>query len=165
MGFRDAPAPRPRYRSAALQMLVVAALLGALAAAIAGLVPGAGKHLRGATGGWIALEVVLELIACAAYALLFHGVFSYGAHRFGYIRGAQIGVGELGAFVVTPTGAGGPALRIWALLRLGMPFRVQMTRTVVHGAILNIPYVAAALFLGTSVALGLGSGHAPLALA
>jgi uncharacterized membrane protein YbhN (UPF0104 family) len=109
--------------------------------------------------------VVLELIACTAYALLFHGVFSDRTYRVGYIRGGQIAVGELGAFVVVPTGAGGPALRIWALMRGGMPFRTVMVRSVIHAVIFNLPYVGAAILLGTGVALGVGPGHAPLAVA
>jgi uncharacterized protein (TIRG00374 family) len=145
--------------------VIVGALLAALAAALAGIVPGSRQHLRHAAVGWIAIEVALEIVACFSYASLFQGVFSHGAYRFRYLRGAQIGVGELGAFVVTPTGAGGPALRIWALLRLGMPFRIQMIRTVVHAAIFNVPYVLAAMLLGLSVVLGVGAGHARLALA
>ena len=149
----------------ALQGALLALLLGAVAFVIAGIVPGSGQRLRHAAIGWIAVEVILELIACAAYALLFHGVFSGGKYRVGYIRSAQIGLGELGAFVVVPTGAGGPALRIWALMRGGMPFRVVLTRSVVHAAIFNLPYIGAAILLGTSVALGLGPGHAALAVA
>ena len=166
----DATAAQPphtarRYRSTLLQLLAVGALLAALGVAIAGLVPESRQHLRHAADGWIGSEVVLELVACAAYGLLFHGVFSDGAFRLGYLRGMQIGVGELGAFAVSPTGAGGPALRIWALLRLGFPFRIVMTRSVVHGVILNIPYVLTAVLLGVSVAIGVGSGHAHVALA
>ena len=162
---REPSGARRRYRSAVLQLVFVGALLAVLGVAIAGLVPESRQHLRHAAGGWIAIEVVLELVACAGYGLLFYGVFSDGAYRFGRRRGIQVGVGELGAFVVTPTGAGGPALRIWALLRLGLPFRVAMTRSVVHGVILNIPYVLTAVLLGLSVAVGVGSGHAHLALA
>jgi putative heme transporter len=162
---RGAPPVRHRYRSAAIQLVVVGALLAAVGIAIANIVPSSREHLRHAAPGWLAVAIVLELVACASYALLFHGVFSHGTYRFGYVRGAQIAVGELGAFVVTPTGLGGPALRIWALLRLGMPFRIQMIRTVIHGVILNIPYVLAAVLLGLSVVFGIGSGHAHLALA
>jgi uncharacterized membrane protein YbhN (UPF0104 family) len=145
--------------------VLLAVLLGAVALVIAGLVPGSGTRLQHASAGWIAFAVVLELIACTAYALLFHGVFSHGAYRIGYIRAGQIGVGELAAFVVVPTGAGGPALRIWALMRGGMPFRILMVRSVVHAAIFNFPYIGAAILLGVSVTLGLGPGHAPLAVA
>jgi len=158
--------PRPRRRrSLALQAALLAVLLGAVAIVITGAVPGSGARLQHAAVGWIVVQVVLELAACAAYALLFHDVFSHRAYTIGYIRAAQIGVGELGAFAVVPTGAGGPALRIWALMRGGMPFRIVMTRTVVHAAVLNLPYVGAAILLGTSVALGLGPGKAPLAVA
>jgi uncharacterized membrane protein YbhN (UPF0104 family) len=154
-----------RRRSSVLQGVVVAVLLGAVAFVIAGIVPGSGGRLRHAAVGWIAVEVVIELGACVAYALLFHGVFSDREHRISYIRAAQIGVGELGAFVVVPTGAGGPALRIWALMRGGMPFATVMVRSVVHAVIFNLPYIGAAIVLGLGVALGLGPGHAPLAVA
>ncbi|MDQ6775833.1 MAG: flippase-like domain-containing protein [Actinomycetota bacterium] len=152
-------------RSPALQAAVFAVLAGAVALVISGLVPGSGQRLRHAAVGWIVVEVILELIACIAYAALFRGVFGGRGRELGYIRSAQIAIGELGAFVVVPTGAGGPALRIWALLRSGMPFRTQMVRSVVHAAIFNLPYLLAALLLGTSVALGVGPGHAPIAVA
>jgi uncharacterized membrane protein YbhN (UPF0104 family) len=158
------PSRRGR-RSLALQAALFVVLVGAVALVISGLVPGSGQRLSHVAPGWILVEVLLELIACLAYAALFHGVFAGGAHRLGYLRSAQIAIGELGAFVVVPTGAGGPALRIWALMRSGMPFRTQMVRSVVHAAIFNLPYILAAILLGTSVALGVGPGHAPLAVA
>jgi uncharacterized membrane protein YbhN (UPF0104 family) len=40
-----------------------------------------------------------------------------------------------------------------------------IVRSVIHAAIFNLPYILAAILLGTSVALGLGPGHAPLAVA
>jgi uncharacterized membrane protein YbhN (UPF0104 family) len=160
----DGPAP-PRARSALLQLALLAVLLGGVALVLGGLVPGAGKRLAGASRGWIAVEVVLELAACAGYAALFHGCFSYGAYRVPWLRSSQISIGELGAFAVVPTGIGGPVLRFWALLRGGMPMRTIVVRSVVHAPIFNAPYVAAALVLGLGVALGIGPGHAPLAVA
>jgi uncharacterized membrane protein YbhN (UPF0104 family) len=154
-----------RGRSSVLQGVFVVVLLGAVVFVVSGIVPGSSGRLRHAAAGWIAVAVAIELGACAAYAQLFHGVFSDGAHRIGYVRAAQIGVGELGAFVVVPTGAGGPALRIWALMRDGMEFPAVMVKSVIHGVIFNLPYVAASLVLGIRVALGLGPGHAPLAVA
>jgi uncharacterized membrane protein YbhN (UPF0104 family) len=156
---------RGRGRSLVWQLVLLAALLAAVAIAIAGLVPGAGHRLEHASAGWVAAAVISELIALAAYAVMFHAVFSYGAYTLTYGRAAQIGIGELGAFVVVPTGAGGPALRIWALLRGGMPFGVVMTRSVVHAVVFNIPYLLAAVVLGVSVVAGLGPGHAPVAVA
>jgi len=157
--------PGPRHRSLVLHGVVIAGLLGLVAFVIAGMVPGSGRRLQHAATSWISIAVVLELIACTSYALLFHGVFSDGAYRISYVRGAQIGLGELGAYAAAPTGAGGPALRIWALLRSGMPFRVLMTRSVIHAAIFNLPYVMVAILLGLGVAVGVGSGDAHLALA
>jgi uncharacterized protein (TIRG00374 family) len=140
-------------------------LLAAVVFVIAGAAPGASARISNAAPGWIAIEVILELIACAAYALLFHGVFSHGAYKLRYGRSAQIAIGELGAYLIVPTGAGGPAVRVWGLLRSGMPFRILMRRTVIHAPIFNLPYVLAAIVLGTTVALGVGPGHAPLAVA
>ena len=154
-----------RARSVAIQLVLLAALLAAVALVIAGLVPSSGARLEHASPAWIASGVLVELIACASYALLFHAVFSYGEYTIGYRRSAQIGIGELGAFVVVPTGAGGPALRIWALLRGGMPFRTLTTRSVIHAAAFNLPYVVAAILLGVSVATGVGAGHARLIVA
>jgi uncharacterized membrane protein YbhN (UPF0104 family) len=162
---RQAPAAPRRGRPALLQALLIAALLAAVAVVLAGLVPGAGHRLEHAAPGWIAAAIASELIALLSYAVLFHGVFSYGAYRLGYVRAAQIGIGELGAFVVVPAGVGGPAVRIWGLMRGGMPFGVVMTRGVIHAVIFNLPYIGAALALGITVALGAGPGHAPLEVA
>jgi uncharacterized membrane protein YbhN (UPF0104 family) len=81
------------------------------------------------------------------------------------LRNAQIGVGELGAFAIVPTGVGGPALRFWALMRSGLSLREVVVGSVAHGAIFNAPYVLVALLLGVSVILGVGPGHAPVAVA
>jgi uncharacterized membrane protein YbhN (UPF0104 family) len=154
-----------RGGSLALQAAVLLVLLGAVVVVIAGIVPGSGQRLRHASAGWIGVQLIVEVIACSTYAVLFHGVFSDGEYRIGQVRAAQIALGELGAFVIVPTGAGGPALRIWALMRSGMPFRTVMTRSVIHAVIFNLPYILAAILLGISVALGFGPGHAPLAVA
>jgi uncharacterized membrane protein YbhN (UPF0104 family) len=129
------------------------------------LVPGSGGRLQHAAVGWIAVEVVLEAIACAGYAALFHAVFSHGAYTSTVVRSGQIAVGELGAFAVVPTGIGGPVLRFWALMRGGMPFREVAVRSVIHVPFFNFPYVLAAVVLGMGVVVGVGPGHAPLAVA
>lgn len=154
-----------RLRSRVGQLVLTAVLLGLVALVISGAVPGSSARLRRASVGWIVVAALAELGSCAAYAGLFWGVFSHREHRVGVARGAQIGLGELAGFVVTPTGAGGPALRVWALLRGGMPFRVVMTRSVIHAVVLQIPYVLVAVALGSAAVLGLGVGHARTVLA
>jgi putative heme transporter len=159
-------APRAlRLRSLVLQALVVGALLALIVITVAGLVPGSGKRLQDASLGWMAVGVLLELMAIAAYAVLFHGVFSYGAYRVKPVRSAEIATGELAGYAASPTGAAGPAIRFWALLRGGMPFREVTKRSVEHGAILQIPYIIAAGLLGVGVVLGVGTGHARTAVA
>lgn len=154
-----------RARTAVLQVALLAALLAGVGFVIAGIVPGSGARLSHPATGWIVVELLLELVACGSYALLFHAVFSHGAFTLPFSRSAEIALGELGAFVVVPTGAGGPAVRFWGLLRGGMPFRIVVIRSVVHAVVFNLPYIAAAVALGGAVALGFGPGHASLAVA
>lgn len=142
-----------------LRIGVLAVLLGAVSFAIADLIPGSGRRLDNVRPDWIAAAVAAEAVACLAYADLFHTVFSAARWRVAPLRSAQIALGELAAFVVVPTGAGGPALRIWALMTGRMPFGVIIERSVVHAALLNIPVVAAGAALGLTVALGLGPAH------
>lgn len=156
---------RRRGRSVWLQAALLVVLVAAVTVVIAGLIPGSERRIEQVGPGWMVAEVVLELMAIAAYAVLFHGVFSGRGYRLRFVRSAQISTGELGAFAVVPGGVGGPALRIWALIRSGMPFGIVMRRSVVHGAIFNLPYICAAVVLGAIAALGAGAGQAPLAVA
>lgn len=154
-------------RSLALRAALVAALFAAVVLLLGGLVPGADEKLKDADPGWIVAAVVLELIACAGYAALFHAVFARPPHELTARRSTEIALAELGGFAVVPAGVGGPAARIWGLRRAGMSWRTLGVRTVAHVPIFNAPYAAAALLLGLSVVVGLGPGDAsvPLALA
>jgi uncharacterized membrane protein YbhN (UPF0104 family) len=143
------------------RVVALAVLLIAGALAIARLVPGSGSRLNDAAAGWVAAEVFVELGAIVAYVLQFHDAFSAPEHSLSLVRSAEVAVGELGAFLVVPTGAGGPALRIWALLRSGFTVPVLMRRIVIQTVIFNLPYLATALVLGATVALGVGPGRAP----
>ena len=156
---------RRSARGVAFRAAFTVVLFGLVALAIAGVAPGSGTRLSHPAGRWIAVGVAFELAACLSYAWLFHGVFSHGAYTLRFLRSAQIGVGELGAFAVVPAGVGGPVLRVWALMRGGMPFRTVAVRSVIHAPILNLPYILAAVALGTSVVLRVGPGHAPTLVA
>ncbi len=146
--------------------LVRAALTVALFAvvvfAVDQLVPGAGHRLARASPGWLAATLGLELLACAGYLLLFQAVFSRAPWLVRLRRGIQIALGELGAFAITPTGLGGPALRVWGLRAGDMPWRVLIVRSISHGAIFNLPYAVAAVVLGVGVWLHVLPGHAPV---
>ena len=110
-------------RSLALRALIVAVLFAAVVALLGALVPDAGSRLANADPAWLALAVVLELVACAGYAALFHAVFARPPYAIRPRRSAEIALAELGGFAVVPAGVGGPAARIWGLRRSGMTGR------------------------------------------
>jgi uncharacterized membrane protein YbhN (UPF0104 family) len=138
------------------------ALFAIVLFAVDQLVPGAGHRLAHAKAGWLTVAVGLELLACAAYAVLFQTVLSRRPWLVPLRRGIEISLGEIGGFAITPTGIGGPAIRVWALRSGGMPWRVLVVRSISHGAIFNVPYVAAAIVLGVGVSLRALPGHAPV---
>src|SRR5690242_5686543 len=105
--------PTQRRRAILVQGALLAILVAAVAVVIGGLIPGSARRLEHIAPGWVVVELILELLALLAYAVLFHGVFSGGEYRLGFVRSAQIGIGEVGAFAVVPAGVGGPAVRIW----------------------------------------------------
>jgi uncharacterized membrane protein YbhN (UPF0104 family) len=152
-------------RSMLLRALFVVALFVALGFLAIQLVPDAGERLSEAEPGWIALGVVLELVAFGGFAWCFAATFSYGDHKVPPARSAEVAIGELAAFAVVPGGVAAPLIRFWALYRGGMPLRTIAVRSVVHAPLLNVPYVAVALLLGIGVATGVAPGDAPLWLA
>src|SRR5437763_1163189 len=149
-------------RRTLVRVALTVALFGVVVFAVDQLVPGARHRLARASPGWLGVAAGLELLACAGYVLLFQTVFSRAPWLVRLRRGAQIALGELGAFAITPTGLGGPAVRVWGLRAGAMPWRVLIVRSISHGAIFNLPYAAAAVVLGAGVSLELLPGHAPV---
>jgi uncharacterized membrane protein YbhN (UPF0104 family) len=143
----------------------VAALLALVVVAIDLLVPGAGKRLADADPGWLAVAVGLETAALAGYVALFHAVFGRPPHRLTVRRSTEIALGELAGFALVPTGAGGPAVRLWALRGGGMPWRAIGSRSVVYAVLFNLPYLAAALLLGLGALAGVLPGAVSTATA
>ena len=154
-----------RAHAYAIQAILVCALLAAVVAVFIGLLPGSGSRLGHPAPAWIVAAAGAELASIASYAALFWGSFRVPSEPIGLGRSIQIGVGELAAFVVVPTGLGGPALRIWALMRSGMSYPTIVRRSVIQGVFLNVPYALIAIALGLTVALGVGGSHAPVEVA
>jgi hypothetical protein len=152
MAIAEPSTPRtpPSGRQLLIQLLIVVVVMAALVVAIIGLLPGSGRRLSHVTADWIVVGVVLELAAMASYWWTFDLFFSRPPYRIGKRLSLQIGIGELGAFVIAPFGAGGPVVRFWALLKSGMPWTVVITRAVAHDLAFNLPYLVAALLLGSS---------------
>ena len=145
-----------------MRAAVTVALFAIVLFAVEQLVPGARHRLANANPGWLAVVVGLELLACAAYTVLFQVVFSRRPWLVRIRRGIEIALGEIGGFAITPTGIGGPAVRVWGLRAGHMPWRVLVVRSISHGAIFNVPYVAAAIVLGVGVSVHVLPGHAPV---
>jgi len=122
-------------------------LLGAVLLAIELLVPGAGRRLDAADPAWLAIAVVLEGVALAGSVVLFHATFGRRPHGLTLRRSAEIALGELAGFALVPTGAGGPAVRLWALRGGGMPWRDIGVRSVVHGVLFEYRNQASQLAL------------------
>jgi uncharacterized membrane protein YbhN (UPF0104 family) len=148
-----------------IRLMLVVALLIAVGFALAGIVPGSSGRLARVSASWIAVAVLAETVSLLSYSALFYGIFGPDEPEIGWLRSAQVAIGELGAFAVVPTGAGGPILRVWALLASGMQLPRMMVRSVTHSIIFNLPYILVALILGLGVIVGVTPGRAPTLVA
>src|SRR5919108_534094 len=102
-------------RAIILRALALLGLLALVVLAVDVLVPGAGQRLDAADPLWLAVGVVLEAGALAGCVALFHATFGRAPYGLSLRRSAEIALGELAGFALVPSGAGGPAVRLWAL--------------------------------------------------
>jgi uncharacterized membrane protein YbhN (UPF0104 family) len=141
---------------AGVVLVVVAALV---------LVPGLGslrEKFMGAQPGWLALAVVLQLGSCAAYVLVFRGVF---CRRMSWRTSTEIGLSELAAnSVFSIGGAGGLALGAWILRRGGLPAAFIARRTVAFFLLTSLANVTFLGLGGVALATGLLGGSPGLLL-
>jgi uncharacterized protein (TIRG00374 family) len=136
-----------------------AAQVGALLAAlvlVAVLAPGLDavrEELADADARWLALGVLLELLSCASYVLMFRPVFcrAMSWRTSGEIAGAELGMGS----VVPASGLGGLALGAWILHRRGMEADRIARRSVAFYLIKSSVNFAAVFVIGTLLATGL----------
>ncbi len=145
--------------------LLAFCLVIALVAAVITLAPGLGSlraQFANARPGWLVLGGVLKILSGLAYVLIFRAVF---CRRMSWRLSTEIGLSELGANAVLPTGgAGGLALGAWALKRGGMdPGRIAR-RSVAFFFLTSVPNVLGVIVIGLGLALGLLPGHVGLAL-
>src|SRR4051794_17738860 len=138
-------------------VLLAAVVLGVVAVVV--LVPGLGslrEKFMGAQPGWLALAVVLQLGSCAAYVLVFRGVF---CRRMSWRTSTEIGLSELAAnSVFSIGGAGGLALGAWILRRGGLPTAFIARRTVAFFLLTSLANVTFLGLGGVALATGLLGG-------
>ncbi len=152
---------RRRLRS---RLLVALAILLAVIAVVT-LLPGLGNLrslLAHAKPEWLLLGVVLKLLSGLGYVAVFRMIF---CRRMSWRVSTQVGMSELGANALFPTGgAGGLALGAWALKRGGMASEEIARRTVSFFLLTSVPNVLGVIVLGFALAVGILRGEGNLLL-
>ena len=133
--------------------------------AVVTLLPGLGTlraRLSHAKPEWLLLGVALKLLSGVGYVAVFRMVF---CRRMSWRVSFQIGMAELGANALIPTGgAGGLALGAWALKRGGMQAPDIARRTVAFFLLTSVPNVLGVVVLGLGLATGVFAGESNLLL-
>ena len=133
--------------------------------AVVTLLPGLASlrtRLSHADPAWLTLGVGLKVLSGLGYIAVFRMVF---CRRMSWRVSYQIGMSELGANALFPTGgAGGLALGAWALKRGGMPGSEIARRTVAFFLLTSVANVVGLILVGTGLALRLFPGETNPAL-
>jgi uncharacterized membrane protein YbhN (UPF0104 family) len=137
----------------------VLAIVSVLVIALLALLPGLSSlrdAFAGAEPGWLVLGVVLELLSCASYVLVFRGVF---CQRLSWRTSVEIGLSEQAAnSLLSVGGAGGLVLGAWILRRGGVPTGHIARRTVAFFLVTSLANVGFLALAGLALALGLVEG-------
>jgi uncharacterized protein (TIRG00374 family) len=133
--------------------------------AVITLVPGLAElrsRFAHADPEWLLLGCLLKVLSGLSYVAAFRAVF---CRRMKWRLSTEIGLSELGANAVVPTGGiGGLALGVWALRRAGMSTDRIARRTVAFFFLTSVPNVVGVIILGIGIALGVFEGPTSLAL-
>ncbi len=152
---------RRRLRSRLLIALGVVAVVVALVT----LLPGLGSlrsRLSHGKPGWFAVGVCLKVLSGLGYVAVFRMIF---CRRMSWRVSYQVGMSELGANALFPTGgAGGLALGAWALKRAGMDATEVGRRTVAFFLLTSVPNVLGVIVIGVLLASGAVPGEGNLLL-
>jgi uncharacterized protein (TIRG00374 family) len=150
---------RLRTRLALLAVVILAVV--AIVTLLPGL-EGLRSRLSHARPGWLALGVGFKVLSGLGYVAAFRMIF---CRRMSWRVSYQVGMSELGANALFPTGgAGGLALGAWALKRGGMPAAEIAKRTVAFFLLTSVPNVLGVIIVGVGLALGVLPGESNLLL-
>jgi uncharacterized protein (TIRG00374 family) len=151
-------------RSVRTRLLLLAGLVLAIVAIVT-LLPGLESlrtRLSHAKPGWLGLGVGLKVLSGLGYVAVFRMVF---CRRMTWRVSSQIGMSELGANALLPTGgAGGLALGAWALKRGGMPADEIARRTVAFFLLTSVANVVGLIVVGIGLATRMFPGESNLTL-
>jgi uncharacterized protein (TIRG00374 family) len=111
---------------------------------------------------WLLLGMGLKVLSGLGYVAIFRMVF---CRRMSWRVSYQIGMSELGANALFPTGgAGGLALGAWALKRGGMPASEIARRTAAFFLLTSVANVVGVIVVGIGLAARVFPGETNLAL-
>jgi uncharacterized protein (TIRG00374 family) len=146
------------------QLLFLAGVVLAVVAVVT-LLPGLDglrARLSHANPAWLVLGAGLKVLSGLGYVAIFRMVF---CRRMSWRVSYQIGMSEIGANALLPTGgAGGLALGAWALKRGGMPAAVIARRTAAFFLLTSVANVVGVVVLGVGLAVRVLPGETNLAL-
>src|SRR5215207_11447327 len=110
--------------------------------------------MTGARPGWLALAVLLELLSCLSYVLMFRPIF---CARMSWRTSYQLGMSELAVGSLVPaSGAAGLGFGAWALRKGGMPVQDIARRTVAFFVLKSAVNFVAVAVVGTAIWVGVG---------
>jgi uncharacterized protein (TIRG00374 family) len=162
---REDLAPPVVDRSRLRRHVLTLGLIVILVVALITLVPGLASlrsRLAHGNAAWLSLGAVLKVLSAFCYVAVFRSVF---CRRMSWRLSTEIGLSELGANAVIPTGgAGGLALGAWALHRAGMDGGRIARRSVAFFFLTSVPNVLGVIIVGLGLACGVFEGRAALGL-
>lgn len=156
------PDLRVRLRKAAgfvLSLLVLAGLAVFVVPQVADL-QGSWELLHEGRPSVLFMALVLEAGSFLAYFALFRSVFRPGHPSIGWRESCAIPLASLAANRVVP-GAGGLALTVWAVERLGVSLKETAERTVAYVVMLDGTYLGALVIAAASLGLFAGATAPP----
>jgi uncharacterized protein (TIRG00374 family) len=152
---------RHRLRSRVLSALGLALAVIAIVTLLPGLGP-LRTRLSHAKPEWLLIGVGLKILSGLGYVAVFRMIF---CRRMTWRVSYQIGMSELGANALFPTGGtGGLALGAWALGRGRMQGSVIARRTVAFFLLTSVPNVVGVIVIGLGLATGAFDGERNLLL-
>jgi uncharacterized membrane protein YbhN (UPF0104 family) len=111
-------------------------------------------RLDGARPGWLALAVVLELLSCLSYVLMFRPVF---CPRMTFRTSYEMGMSQLAVGSLVPaSGAAGLAFGAWVLRKDGMPAQDIARHSVAFFVLKSAVNFVAVAAVGIAMWLGVG---------
>ncbi len=141
-------------RNSIISLAVFFVLTVGLLLAVPGL-RSAGKEITHANVGWVLIGIVLELLSCAGYVMLFDLVFGSLARSLT----SRLSLAELAVnSVVSVSGLAGIALGAWVLRTRGFPVERIARRSVLIFVLTSAVNVAAVAIIGVLMWLGIVPG-------